>query len=273
MCSIEPVVPPSKRCPACGKSKRVDEFCRNRRSPDGRACYCKPCHNAKGRASRQRQGGSRHYHLRDRYGIGADQVAALIESQGGICAICCKEPALQVDHDHKSGLVQAALCDGCNGSLGAFNEDADTIRPRHRVPGAVELEHRPPVVTKRCPRCRTTKAVAEFPRNRATRDGLATYCKPCHNEKMREISDRLYGGHANYLRRKRYGIDSSEVDALLASQGGVCAICGAANPTHVDHSHATGEVRGILCFSCNRGLGKVNDDVEVLRAMIAYLRG
>ena len=35
--------------------------------------------------------------------------------------------------------------------------------------------------------------------------------------------------------------------------------------------HRTGVIRGVLCFSCNRGLGKVGDSVEVLRAMIAYL--
>ena len=54
-------------------------------------------------------------------------------------------------------------------------------------------------------------------------------------------------------------------------QGGTCAICRTKPAVHVDHDHATGRVRGILCFACNRGLGKVGDSVEVLRAMIAYL--
>jgi hypothetical protein len=112
-----------KRCPCCGEIKPLEEFCRNKRSSDGRACYCKPCHNAKGRASVSRHGGSRHYHFRDRYGIGAAEVAALIEGQGGLCAICRTKPAVQVDHSHATNAVRTALCDGCNGALGAFNED------------------------------------------------------------------------------------------------------------------------------------------------------
>ena len=52
---------------------------------------------------------------------------------------------------------------------------------------------------KRCPICGKTKPVEEFPRNRSKKDGLASYCKPCHNKKMREIAQRLYGGHANFL--------------------------------------------------------------------------
>ena len=89
---------------------------------------------------------------------------------------------------------------------------------------------------------------------------------------MKEQKEKLYGGERSYLLKHRYGITAREFEAMVRSQGGVCAICGAPDPNHVDHSHATGAVRGILCFSCNRGLGKVNDEIEVLRAMIAYLR-
>jgi len=78
-----------KRCPDCGETKPLDEFPRNKRSRDGRHAYCKPCHNARGTETRTRlYGGSRHYHLTKRYGIGATEVTALIEKQGGVCAIC-----------------------------------------------------------------------------------------------------------------------------------------------------------------------------------------
>ena len=134
------------------------------------------------------------------------------------------------------------------------------------------MTHPPSGPTKRCPMCRTTKPVEDFPRNRGTRDGRATYCKPCHNERMKQASERLYGGHAEFLRKRRYGIGADEVAELVRQQGGVCAICGIPDPTHIDHSHQTGQVRGILCFSCNRGLGKAGDRMDTLRAMIAYLQ-
>jgi hypothetical protein len=76
--------------------------------------------------------------------------------------------------------------------------------------------------------------------------------------------------------RKSFGLSVEDYDALLASQGGVCAICGkhpndAPKRFHVDHDHATGAVRGILCHTCNQGLGQFKDDVARMRAAVAYL--
>lgn len=137
----------------------------------------------------------------------------------------------------------------------------------------LELEHPASPGEKRCPRCGLVKPREEFVKNRASKDGLGAYCRPCHNEKMKEVSDRLYGGHKNYLRQKRYGVSETAVGELLVKQGGVCAICGTPNPTHVDHSHGPDKaVRGLLCFSCNRGLGKAEDDIGILQAAIQYLR-
>lgn len=76
------------------------------------------------------------------------------------------------------------------------------------------------------------------------------------------------------LQLKRYGLTVESFDALLASQGGVCAIC--AGPAtgrgwHVDHCHDTGRVRGVLCHQCNVGLGHFHDDPVRLRAAVKYL--
>lgn len=124
-----------------------------------------------------------------------------------------------------------------------------------------------------CVDCGTVKPVADFPRNRSDSTGYATYCKPCHNTRTRETKERLYGGDREYHLRRRYGIGQQEFDELLAEQGGVCAICGGADPQHVDHDHRTGWVRGILCFNCNGGLGQFRDDQARLAGAITYLRG
>ena len=63
--------------------------------------------------------------------------------------------------------------------------------------------------------------------------------------------------------------------SCVRQQGGVCAICGSGpeDPQHVDHDHETGEVRGILCFNCNGGLGQFHDSIDaLLAASTTYLR-
>jgi hypothetical protein len=57
----------------------------------------------------------------------------------------------------------------------------------------------------------------------------------------------------------------------VLAQGGVCAICAREDPERVDHSHDTGEVRGILCFNCNGGLGQFRDSADTLRDAASYL--
>lgn len=72
-----------------------------------------------------------------------------------------------------------------------------------------------------------------------------------------------------------YGISEATYESMLAKQGRVCAIC-KRDPDRkrlaVDHCHATGRVRGILCSSCNYGLGVFGDSPDRLRAAACYLR-
>lgn len=75
-------------------------------------------------------------------------------------------------------------------------------------------------------------------------------------------------------RHEAYKLTRVELDQLLA-QHEVCAICeadewGKKGP-HVDHDHATGRVRGLLCGLCNNGLGNFRDDPARLQAAIDYL--
>ena len=77
--------------------------------------------------------------------------------------------------------------------------------------------------------------------------------------------------------RHCYGIGTAEFDEMLAAQGGACAICGTTvwggkhKTPHVDHDHATGRIRGILCHGCNTGLGSFGDSPERMRLAIRYL--
>lgn len=73
-----------------------------------------------------------------------------------------------------------------------------------------------------------------------------------------------------------YGITSAEYQAIYEAQGGKCYICARANGRSkrlsVDHDHATGEVRGLLCTPCNRDvLGHLRDSIEALKRAATYL--
>lgn len=158
--------------------------------------------------------------------------------------------------------------------------------------------------SKVCKRCRENKPDSEYYPN-PNRPGLLAICKECNvkrgnewkarnrervNEQQRQrVERRRYTDDAerraarrriahNCDLRRKYGITIDEFDALLAEQGGKCAICGAASPGarvkhfNVDHCHETGRVRGLLCFRCNGGLGSLGDTVEALERAIAYLK-
>lgn len=72
-------------------------------------------------------------------------------------------------------------------------------------------------------------------------------------------------------RRRRYGITADAFDTLLRAQGGVCRLCRREGPNCVDHDHDNGRVRGILCSTCNAGLGHFRDDPRLMRAAARYL--
>jgi hypothetical protein len=76
--------------------------------------------------------------------------------------------------------------------------------------------------------------------------------------------------YKNKVLKSRYGITLEQYNAMYKAQGGKCAICEKAhrheNALPVDHEHATGKVRGLLCHSCNRSLHWFDDPELAKRA-------
>lgn len=75
-----------------------------------------------------------------------------------------------------------------------------------------------------------------------------------------------------------YRIEPSEYMAMVKAQGGLCAVCRhrklegwGRRELCLDHDHKTGKVRGLLCNPCNVALGHLRDDLEIARALVAYL--
>lgn len=97
-------------------------------------------------------------------------------------------------------------------------------------------------------------------------------------EKARKQSRDWAQKHRNsaknkeYRNRSKYGLEPEDYNYLLTRQSYKCAICfEREGELGVDHNHVTGEVRGLLCDSCNNGIGRFKDDIKILASAIKYL--
>ena len=81
------------------------------------------------------------------------------------------------------------------------------------------------------------------------------------------------GINNSYLRK--YGITLKQKEEMLKNQNNQCMICQKIIniSAAVDHDHETGKIRGILCFSCNSALGNFQDNINLLKNAIEYLKG
>jgi len=123
--------------------------------------------------------------------------------------------------------------------------------------------------TKTCPKCKIVKPINAFAKASREVCGRQSYCKVCHNKMTAEF------------RWKRRGIDCDNelYNYLFNEQQGCCAICGKhqselKKALGVDHNHITGQVRGLLCGICNRGLGNFcvdSNGVELLLKAKDYM--
>lgn len=74
-----------------------------------------------------------------------------------------------------------------------------------------------------------------------------------------------------------YGMTPEDYDQMFVKQGSCCSICKTTKPTGkwkvfaVDHCHETGQIRGLLCNECNRGMGLLKDNADLLRKAAEYL--
>ena len=159
---------------------------------------------------------------------------------------------------------------------------------------------------KNCRICGEWKPLDDFHRATDMRDGHRNECKPCFRDLAKARYDsasavaratqwrkdnpeRFRKWQAEYRARperkrkmrdlyyrRTFGISADDFDALLGEQGGGCAICECAPEReasfHLDHDHVTGEIRGILCLSCNQGVGQFRDDAQLLERAAAYVR-
>lgn len=154
---------------------------------------------------------------------------------------------------------------------------------------------------KICCRCGDKKSLSEFGKDKYNPDGLRYACKMCirdkdklwrdenkdvvkainlkKKDKRKEYYDSEVGINSSrraHLKRN-FNITLEYYNELSEKQNHVCAICKQKEIYYrnkvlcVDHNHETGEIRGLLCNTCNRALGLLKDNSEFLQSAIEYL--
>jgi hypothetical protein len=159
-----------------------------------------------------------------------------------------------------------------------------------------------------CNSCKTWKSFDCYAKNKSGVMGLSAVCRECENEKAREryarndILSRRKGKKSAYDKERRerlraegklkkpnpetqreqrmkreYGITIKDYENMVEAQSNQCAICFTPSEAErngklvIDHCHASGKVRGLLCNKCNLLLGHANDKIERLERAILYL--
>jgi len=151
------------------------------------------------------------------------------------------------------------------------------------------------LLTKTCCNCGREKPLSKFHKDASRPDRHTTQCKKCRNahaqqyrarnpdkvraagrKYARENYEALKAAGLNGVLQRKYGITLAGYDAMLKAQGNRCAICDTTPEENgrrfdVDHDHETGDVRGLLCQACNRGIGQLADSAILLRRAADYL--
>lgn len=136
-------------------------------------------------------------------------------------------------------------------------------------------------MTQCCKVCGETKSVSEFDWQK-NRPNPRKTCKQCRYAQRNHDAEKLR--HREYMRERRkndpkavrknwensvYGTTKEDLQAALGYSG--CLICGSVDRLHIDHCHTTGKVRGLLCGTCNAGLGMFKDSPLLLKRAAEYL--
>ena len=224
-----------KECMMCHQVLSFENFNKNKHNKSGYASYCKPCYKEYSKSHYEKTYVRKH-------------AKEKIINNTRCCSQCKEYKPFSEFKNEKYSWCQ--LC----------QKEYDRKRNEHKLVHPVKekngLQH--------CRKCNEYLDKKEFWSNN-------TYCRTC--------TDLI--GHIGNL--KKYGLSKDDYVDMELSQNGKCAICKKPETLRkrlsVDHDHsccpgerACGKCnRGLLCSSCNKMLGMVNDDIEILKSAITYL--
>lgn len=152
---------------------------------------------------------------------------------------------------------------------------------------------------KTCFCCKQEKPLEMFGLDRSKKDCKHSYCTSCDRQKRKDYYNKNKEKHAvvqkawydnnrekvrasqsNWHYLSNYGITKESFLSLAQEQDNKCKICSKKltfdkkchSSAVLDHCHSTGNIRGVLCNSCNTALGKFKDNITILEKAITYLK-
>lgn len=144
-----------------------------------------------------------------------------------------------------------------------------------------------------CTKCGQDKNISEFHKRSESPTGYRHQCKKCLNQLKKEWADKnpdfqlkrkIYTSRPEVKQRKaevsrnshlskNYNLNIEQYNIKLSNQDNKCAICKqqTTKTLCVDHNHTTGQIRDLLCDSCNQAIGFFKEDINNLKSAIEYL--
>lgn len=109
-----------------------------------------------------------------------------------------------------------------------------------------------------------------FRQSKQSKHGRENRCKECHSNNNKKYPPTKEQ-HKRWRVSSKYGISLEEYETIMQTATH-CEICGSEDNLCYDHDHNTMKFRGVLCSSCNLGLGKLGDSLEGIESALKYLR-
>jgi hypothetical protein len=153
---------------------------------------------------------------------------------------------------------------------------------------------------KTCLNCNIAKPLSEYHKDKSRKSGLREKCKSCRCKHPENVFKKCIACNSSFTVKGfskaqkycsdtcqivyiKYKINKFDFFELLKLSNNKCSICnkeernvdirtGKIYRLSIDHCHTTGKVRGLLCSSCNAGLGYFKDDIDIMKKAILYIK-
>lgn len=198
------------------------------------------------------------------------------------CNRCNEEKSLEMfDLDKRNKDGRQGICSACRKTA-----KQESRQKRQQGLNIKNVTH------KKCNKCMVIKEIDLFYKDSGISDGHATICKECkdktmsawrddnrekYNKNMRDLraNNKEWAKNTDLLRT--HGISLEHYNKMLEEQNHVCKLCKCPpkgkRPLVVDHNHKTDEIRGLLCYGCNRKIVILDATEEEIREAKEYVKG